>query len=86
MNVSGVFPIDGDCERFLMCRKDRGTSGKIKGKVYKCPKGELLIMISANSEILVNITSIYCPTLIFIKNWSQKFKLSDSKEKKIRKL
>ena len=42
-NISGVFPIDGDCERFLMCRKNRGTDGKIKGKVYKCPKGELLM-------------------------------------------
>lgn len=40
---AGVFPIDGDCERFLMCRKNRGTDGKIKGKVYKCPKGELLM-------------------------------------------
>ena len=35
----GVFPIDGDCERFLMCREDSRNDGRIKGKVYRCPKG-----------------------------------------------
>ena len=35
----GVFPIDGDCERFLMCRRS-GEGDRIKGKVYRCPKGD----------------------------------------------
>lgn len=35
----GVFPIDGDCERFLMCRNDKRVEGRIKGKIYRCPKG-----------------------------------------------
>lgn len=35
----GVFPIDGDCERFLMCRRDK-EADRIKGKVYRCPKGD----------------------------------------------
>jgi len=37
--TTGVFPIDGDCERFLMCRGS-GKTDKIKGKVYRCPKGD----------------------------------------------
>ena len=39
--IPGVFPIDGDCERFLMCRSNEKTE-KIKGKVYRCPKGDYL--------------------------------------------
>ena len=39
--ILGVFPIDGDCERFLMCRSNEKTD-KIKGKVYRCPKGDYL--------------------------------------------
>lgn len=39
--ILGVFPIDGDCERFLMCRSTEKTE-KIKGKVYRCPKGDYL--------------------------------------------
>ena len=39
--ILGVFPIDGDCERFLMCRSNEKTE-KIKGKVYRCPKGDYL--------------------------------------------
>ena len=35
----GVFPIDGDCERFLMCRMDK-EGNRIKGKVYRCPQGD----------------------------------------------
>lgn len=51
---SGVFPIDGDCSRFLLCRQGRqgrqarGRQArlfqrrpKIKGKVYRCPEGYL---------------------------------------------
>ena len=40
----GVFPIDGDCERFLMCRRS-GDSDRIKGKVYRCPKGDHQILV-----------------------------------------
>ena len=29
-----------------MCRKDRRSSEKIRGKVYKCPKGELAMQYS----------------------------------------
>ena len=36
----GVFPIDGDCARFLMCRANDKSNAKIKGKVYRCPKGD----------------------------------------------
>jgi len=45
--TTGVFPLDGDCERFLMCRQGRqgrkmgGMGGTIRGKVYKCPPGYL---------------------------------------------
>merc|ERR1711881_594421 len=46
----GVFPIDGDCKRFLMCRADQGSGGKIKGKVYKCPKGYLFSNIGARCK------------------------------------
>lgn len=53
---SGVFPIDGDCSRFLLCRQGRQGRArqdrtrqarlfqrrpKIKGKVYRCPEGYL---------------------------------------------
>eukprot|EP00090_Calanus_glacialis_P004587 TRINITY_DN13443_c0_g1_i1.p1 TRINITY_DN13443_c0_g1~~TRINITY_DN13443_c0_g1_i1.p1 ORF type:complete len:186 (-),score=28.31 TRINITY_DN13443_c0_g1_i1:92-649(-) len=48
--ATGVFPIDGDCERFLMCRKARGTNEKIKGKVYKCPKGYLFSNVGARCK------------------------------------
>ena len=58
--MPGVFPIDGDCSRFLLCRQGRQgrtrqarqdrtrqarlfqRRPKIKGKVYRCPEGELL--------------------------------------------
>ena len=39
----GVFPIDGDCRRFLMCSKDKNEEGTIRGKIYKCPKGEMIL-------------------------------------------
>merc|ERR1712013_584539 len=47
---TGVFPIDGDCKRFLLCRKDRRSSEKIRGKVYKCPKGYLFSNIGARCK------------------------------------
>merc|ERR1719320_1693705 len=47
---TGVFPIDGDCKRFLLCRKDRLSSEKIRGKVYKCPKGYLFSNIGARCK------------------------------------
>jgi len=45
----GVFPIDGDCERFLMCRRS-GDSDRIKGKVYRCPKGYLFSSSGARCQ------------------------------------
>ena len=35
----GVFPIDGDCARFLMCRRHKDQD-RIKGRVFRCPKGD----------------------------------------------
>ena len=35
----GVFPIDGDCARFLMCRRYKDQD-RIKGRVFRCPKGD----------------------------------------------
>jgi len=46
----GVFPIDGDCERFLMCREDSRNDGRIKGKVYRCPKGYLFSSSGARCQ------------------------------------
>ena len=54
-----MFPIDGDCKRFLLCRKDRRSSEKIRGKVYKCPKGELAMQNS-------NLVSYFLFAEIFI--------------------
>merc|ERR1712117_169032 len=45
----GVFPIDGDCERFLMCRMDK-EGNRIKGKVYRCPKGYLFSSSGARCQ------------------------------------
>ena len=39
----GVFPIDGDCERFLMCRRDGAEDRRIKGRVFRCPPGDLIL-------------------------------------------
>ena len=39
--TKGVFPIDGDCERFLMCRNGSDSKGKANGKIYRCPKGRI---------------------------------------------
>jgi len=47
--TTGVFPIDGDCERFLMCRSNEKTD-KIKGKVYRCPKGYLFSGFGARCQ------------------------------------
>lgn len=47
--TTGVFPIDGDCERFLMCRGS-GKTDKIKGKVYRCPKGYLFSGFGARCQ------------------------------------
>lgn len=50
--TTGVFPIDGDCERFLMCRANDRTrdNDKIKGKVYRCPKGYLFSGFGARCQ------------------------------------
>ena len=48
----GVFPIDGDCERFLMCRR-AGEGDRIKGKVYRCPKGDHITLLFVD-----NLTSL----------------------------
>ena len=39
----GVFPIDGDCERFLMCRRDGAEDRRIKGRVFRCPPGDSIL-------------------------------------------
>lgn len=47
----GAQPIDGDCSRFLMCRREAEGptfgSGRLKGRVYRCPKGYLFSNSSA---------------------------------------
>jgi len=47
----GAQPIDGDCSRFLMCRREANGptfgSGRLKGRVYRCPKGYLFSNSSA---------------------------------------
>jgi len=46
----GVFPIDGDCERFLMCRNASNSEGKANGKIYRCPKGYLFSVTGARCQ------------------------------------
>jgi len=48
--TTGVFPIDGDCARFLMCRANDKSNAKIKGKVYRCPKGYLFSGFGARCQ------------------------------------
>ena len=51
-----------------MCRKDRRSSGKIKGKVYKCPKGELPMensnLVSYFLFVEMSIFSAFRPLLL----------------------
>lgn len=52
--TTGVFPIDGDCQRFLLCRGN-GETDKIKGKVYRCPKGYLFSGFGARCQPEANV-------------------------------
>jgi hypothetical protein len=37
---SGSFPVDGDCQRFLLCEQDKTRTNRILGRVFKCPAGQ----------------------------------------------
>ena len=50
--------MDGDCRRFLMCRKDKNNEGTIRGKIYKCPKGEMCNDTMKENDIIINVSTV----------------------------
>merc|ERR1719347_1631083 len=46
----GYFPFDGDCQRFLACKDVEEENGKIRGKVYRCPKDYIFSSSAARCQ------------------------------------
>ena len=76
-NISGAFPIDGDCSRFLLCRQGRqgrqmrqgrlfGKRPPIRGKVYKCPEGPQHLAQHGFLEVIISADHLPPPLVALL--------------------